>query len=81
MCMCSEGYVGDGRSCTDVDECATGASQCNENARCINTNSGEGYTCVCDALYTGDGKLQCRDRAQLVMYAYESGVAVPGTGR
>jgi DNA-binding NarL/FixJ family response regulator len=25
-------------------------------------------------------KLQCRDRAQLVMYAYESGVAVPGTG-
>jgi DNA-binding NarL/FixJ family response regulator len=27
------------------------------------------------------GKLQCRDRAQLVMYAYESGVAVPGTGR
>lgn len=25
-------------------------------------------------------KLQCRDRAQLVMYAYESGVAVPGGG-
>jgi DNA-binding NarL/FixJ family response regulator len=25
-------------------------------------------------------KLGCRDRAQLVMYAYESGVAVPGSG-
>ena len=26
------------------------------------------------------GKLECRDRAQLVMHAYESGVAVPGRG-
>jgi len=26
-------------------------------------------------------KLGCRDRAQLVMYAYESGVAVPRSGR
>jgi DNA-binding NarL/FixJ family response regulator len=26
------------------------------------------------------GKLECRDRAQLVMRAYESGVAVPGRG-
>ena len=25
-------------------------------------------------------KLDCRDRAQLVMYAYESGHAVPGSG-
>jgi DNA-binding NarL/FixJ family response regulator len=25
-------------------------------------------------------KLECRDRAQLVMYAYESGYAVPGSG-
>jgi DNA-binding NarL/FixJ family response regulator len=46
---------------------------------------------IAEALHVGYGtvkthvsslllKLSCRDRAQLVMYAYETGVAVPGAG-
>lgn len=44
--------------CGDVDECETGASDCDPNARCIN-NPGS-YECVCSDGFTGNG-FTCKD--------------------
>ena len=41
-------------SCTDIDECTLpGASNCNFDARCNNTNGS--YICTCNRGYSGDG--------------------------
>jgi hypothetical protein len=50
---CAAGYVGDGTSCADVDECATGAATCAANATC--TNTAGGFTCACPEGFDGDG--------------------------
>jgi len=39
--------------CGDLDECATNQDTCDANATC--TNQVPGYSCVCNAGYTGDG--------------------------
>jgi len=61
-CICNEGYVGDGYSCQDLDECSTRTHNCDLNARCTNTIGS--YTCNCKVgftlHYTGDG-FNCRD--------------------
>lgn len=51
ICSCLQGFMGDGRTCRDVDECQ--ATQCHENAFCINTPGS--FTCQCNAGYYGDG--------------------------
>lgn len=38
----------------DIDECVNGASDCNQNAICRNTNGG--YVCECKMGYVGNGK-------------------------
>ncbi|XP_041372511.1 signal peptide, CUB and EGF-like domain-containing protein 2 [Gigantopelta aegis] len=43
-CTCRDGYTGDGRSCTDIDECLVQTS-CGTNADCNNTDGS--YTCTC----------------------------------
>ena len=66
-CTCGGGYEGSGASCTDVDECATGADDCDSVASC--TNTGGGFTCQCPAGYAdtnGDGSL-CTDLCDLAM--------------
>ena len=35
-CTCSTGYAGDGKVCTDIDECANGTAGCDTNAACAN---------------------------------------------
>ena len=37
----------------DIDECAAGTDNCDDNASCSN-NAG-GFTCTCNAGYTGSG--------------------------
>jgi hypothetical protein len=38
---------------TDIDECVSGADNCDANAACTNTPGG--FTCTCNQGYTGDG--------------------------
>ncbi|XP_053715495.1 sushi, von Willebrand factor type A, EGF and pentraxin domain-containing protein 1 isoform X1 [Synchiropus splendidus] len=52
-CTNSGKWGGNLPSCLDVDECALG-SDCDEHARCYNTDGS--YTCTCIHPYRGDGK-------------------------
>ncbi|XP_068020042.1 mucin-4 [Melanerpes formicivorus] len=49
---CPPGLTGDGRHCSDIDECAQGTS-CPGNATCTNTVGS--YTCTCPADQEGKG--------------------------
>ncbi|CAK6432078.1 unnamed protein product [Pipistrellus nathusii] len=48
-CKCAPGYQADGRSCTDVDECATDFHRCGPNSMCINLPGS--YRCECRSGY------------------------------
>ena len=57
---CPSGYVGDGRLCTDVDECQIANGGCDPLAACVNTPGA--YSCgACPAGYTGGGATGCAD--------------------
>ena len=45
-CSCSTGFVGDGFSCSDIDECVDNVHDCSYEAECINTKGS--FTCSCD---------------------------------
>lgn len=58
-CTCDAGHVlnGDGRTCSDVDECLTDNGGCKANSKCANNKGG--HTCPCNPGYFGDGKISC----------------------
>uniref|UniRef100_A0A8C2CAY1 Nidogen 1a n=1 Tax=Cyprinus carpio TaxID=7962 RepID=A0A8C2CAY1_CYPCA len=51
ICTCLPGFMGDGRSCQDINECQV--NQCHENAVCFNTPGS--FTCQCNPGFYGDG--------------------------
>lgn len=54
-CACNSGYAGDGRNCSDVDECGLPAATCDTDPTASCTNSVGGFSCGCPAGFTGDG--------------------------
>ncbi|MDI1477657.1 FG-GAP-like repeat-containing protein [Polyangium sp. y55x31] len=50
---CCDGLTCQSGTCVDVDECAAGTDNCDENATC--TNTAGSFTCACNAGYEGDG--------------------------
>ena len=42
---CNVGYTGNGGTCSDVNECTNGTSNCSANATC--TNTAGSFTCAC----------------------------------
>ncbi|XP_078578168.1 uncharacterized protein LOC144863080 [Branchiostoma floridae x Branchiostoma japonicum] len=59
-CECLAGYtmLADNRTCIDIDECSTGAHDCDAQATCTNTEGS--FNCTCNDGYTGDGNT-CTD--------------------
>jgi hypothetical protein len=51
-CACSDGYVGTGAFCTDLDECATDLDDCSDLAVCSNTPGS--FVCDCPAGLSAD---------------------------
>uniref|UniRef100_A0A8C1N0X7 Nidogen 1a n=1 Tax=Cyprinus carpio TaxID=7962 RepID=A0A8C1N0X7_CYPCA len=51
ICTCLPGFMGDGRSCQDKNECQV--NPCHENAVCFNTPGS--FTCQCNSGFHGDG--------------------------
>ena len=56
-CTCEEGFTGNGKICTDVDECNEG--KCSANTTCLNTEGS--YTCSCKPGFISD-RTDCYDR-------------------
>ena len=52
-CTCFSGYIGDGYTCQDIDECLT--HPCDENATCTNNNGS--FSCQCNTGFSGNGTL------------------------
>lgn len=60
-CGCEDGLVDDGAgACVDVDECATGAANCQPEATCQNFDGG--FTCACTDPFQSDGAGGCECR-------------------
>jgi EGF domain/Calcium-binding EGF domain len=54
-CTCIKGFVGDGKTCGNVNECAVaGLAKCGDNAACVDAPGS--FSCECDEGFSGDGK-------------------------
>ncbi|XP_041645126.1 nidogen-1 [Cheilinus undulatus] len=81
ICSCLPGFVGNGRSCQDIDECQPG--RCHQDAVCYNTQGS--FTCQCRQGYYGDGfqcssertKTQCESHRDSVLGVTEYGPRGP----
>ena len=54
VCKCKPGYEGDGKMCSDIDECEVGHN-CDTLAECSNTIGS--YICECDPGYEEQNKV------------------------
>ncbi|XP_044205816.1 stabilin-1 [Thunnus albacares] len=57
MCVCKDGYEGDGHSCSPFNPCLrSNRGDCDANAQCVYVGPGN-VSCVCAEGWTGDGKV------------------------
>jgi formylglycine-generating enzyme len=78
---CRPGYRGDGGTCTDVDECALGQDDCDDQAVCTNTPGS--FSCACKTGYHPSGAdclPTCGDGIRLVVESCDDSDSVGGDG-
>uniref|UniRef100_A0A3Q3WJQ0 Uncharacterized protein n=1 Tax=Mola mola TaxID=94237 RepID=A0A3Q3WJQ0_MOLML len=57
LCVCRDGYEGDGHSCSPINHCLkSNRGGCDINAECVYVGAGN-ISCVCIEGWTGDGKV------------------------
>ncbi|XP_041639647.1 stabilin-1 isoform X2 [Cheilinus undulatus] len=57
MCLCTDGYDGDGHSCLPIDPCLkSDRGGCDTNAQCVYVGPGNA-SCLCMEGWSGDGKI------------------------
>ncbi|XP_068720566.1 uromodulin-like [Montipora capricornis] len=90
LCTCNSGFSGDGKTCSDINECNSGLHNCS-SSRATCTNTVGSYNCSCVNPYTGDGRAcnhpasECRNYNTLSSYDrkinyYGSGYCDSGIG-
>lgn len=52
-CICRDGYIGDGYTCTQELSCRTDLYLCSPQASCLKQS--DGYVCECNSGYSGNG--------------------------
>src|SRR5262245_32735751 len=50
VCVCKTGFTGDGKTCTDINECLTNNGGCDVHATCANLDGAR--TCTCNQGYS-----------------------------
>lgn len=55
QCICRDGFVGDGYSCTREISCRTDHYLCSPHASCLKRN--DAYVCECNSGYNGNGSV------------------------
>ena len=53
-CSCGEGWLGDGKQCSDEDECLRSPPVCHSDATC--TNAVGSFSCSCKQGFVGNGQ-------------------------
>ena len=61
LCECNSGFLGDGETCTDIDECAVENGYCSLYATCTNTMGSRECECNSGFSGTGEGTYGCED--------------------
>ena len=68
-CVCARGYLGDGVTCSEEDECVTGRHLCSPRAKCVNTVGS--YVCDCEAGYRAvEAKCDGGSHSVTVLFGY-----------
>ncbi|XP_054160261.1 protein kinase C-binding protein NELL2-like [Oppia nitens] len=61
ICICNDGFDGDGRICTDINECdhkgGTDGNHCGQNTQCLNTLGS--YKCECLQGFRRHNRFEC----------------------
>ena len=73
-CPCEVGYVWNGSSCSDLDECVADVHHCHANATCTNTEGS--FTCSCNQGFDGDGTT-CKTFHILVLQGHMAYSKIP----
>ncbi|KAM5129328.1 nidogen-2 [Mantella aurantiaca] len=55
-CVCASGYRGDGRDCTDINECEDQLDNCGQNTRCVNLAGNFRCECLPGFKFSADGQ-------------------------
>ncbi|XP_018413880.1 PREDICTED: nidogen-2 [Nanorana parkeri] len=55
-CVCASGYQGDGRDCTDINECEEQLDNCGRNTRCMNLPGNFRCECLPGYVFSADGQ-------------------------
>ncbi|XP_067895206.1 uncharacterized protein nid2a isoform X2 [Heterodontus francisci] len=82
VCKCTPGYQGDGKVCTDIDECADNSShECGEHTNCINVPGS--YGCECqhgyEILEDGNTCVRVDKCTEGVCHPYATCYNIPGS--